>query len=680
MNLYPKALQYITQGYSIIPLKLDKKPAINSWREFQKAQPTDEMLERWWDCEELKNNIGVVTGKISGITVIDIDTKDPENTVALDTFPQTYTVQTPSGGYHLYYEYDARIKQTANTYPQFPHVDIRNDGGYVVAPPSETMYRSGDKKKGGRYKVVCKMHPAPFPADLFLTSTTATSSKKKGKANINDKIEDLKKMKNGDGRNTAMCSIAGSLLYRNRWEDFPNLKVVFNAINDMLDEPLKDTEIDTIWKSITAKVRANNNGIELEKNEKGIPYPNLENIKRILTNDDDFVDCVFYDEFSQTYKYRPTPKAPYRDIHDTDITTITRNLSKKYDFLQMVVPQKIQLAVDEYGRENSRDLAADYIKGLTWDKVDRLSTWLTETYGTENDEYHRAVASNWMKGLVSRITNPGCKFDYVLVLEGPQGAKKSTSLGVLGEVMPGGNWHVETTAAPDNKDFLMLLQGNAIIEFSEGETLSRGAIKQLKAVITTQYDKYRSPYGRYIENHPRRCVFAMTTNQSEYLKDETGNRRWLPVACMKEAEIEWLTTNREQLLAEAYYRVNELKETTYEFPEEATMQQQMARQIHDPNADRVAEWYLTVLKDHHRKAGITPHMAFTSALGQMNGNFTRRDEMSITTIFKLNMGLVRQRVMIGGHRAWRWYKEGEGEPLEGVPITQETLKQLEDDF
>src|ERR1019366_5023328 len=114
----------------------------------------------------------------------------------------------------------------------------------------------------------------------------------------------------------------------------------------------------------------------------------------------------------------------------------------------------------------------------------------------------------------------------------------------------------------DNKDFFMQFQGKLFVEFSEGETLNRTETKKMKAIITTQFDRYRPPFGRSSQDFPRRCVFAMTTNQEEYLKDETGNRRWLPVRLVKKtADTEWLAENREQIFAEAYHRVITLKET-----------------------------------------------------------------------------------------------------------------------
>jgi len=246
-------------------------------------------------------------------------------------------------------------------------------------------------------------------------------------------------------------------------------------------------------------------------------------------------------------------------------------------------------------------------------------------------------------------------------------------MGILG-----GDWYHETVATPDNKDFFLSLQGNLIIEFSEGETLSRGEIKQLKAVITTQEDKYRAPYERHVQTHPRRCVFAMTTNQSEYLKDETGNRRWLPVACVGDADTDWLRDNRDQVMAEALYRVEELKETTYEFPESVKLEQEK-RQVVSPNTDRVREWYYNTLQEDHRVHGVTPHLVFTGALGMKEGQkFSRMDSIEIINILKF-MGLEQKQVRVRGTRARRWFEKGADTPL-SLMTEEEMSKDLESAF
>lgn len=163
--LYTKAFEYAVRGYSVIPIRKNKLPQIDSWRKYQ-TEPADEaQIEEWW-TKFPGANVGIVTGKVSGITVVDIDTKGGK-AVPLDTFPETYTVKTPTGGYHLYYRYDPSIQQTANTFPQFPNVDIRNDGGYVIAPPSECDYVKHKERVRGTYRVEKKVAIAPFPVKLF---------------------------------------------------------------------------------------------------------------------------------------------------------------------------------------------------------------------------------------------------------------------------------------------------------------------------------------------------------------------------------------------------------------------------------------------------------------------------------------------------------------------------------
>ena len=646
-SLYSKALQYAVSGYSIIPLKKDKRPAIASWLDFQKEPATEEIIEGWW-LSHPEANIGIITGRISGITVVDIDTKG-ETVVDLNVFPETFTVATPSGGYHLYYQYDPEIKQTANTYPQFPHVDIRNDGGYVVAAGSVTSYAGKDGVAvGGEYKIYRKGEIMPFPRELFLTETT---KRKTPKTKLGQKLEQLKELKDGDGRNNAMCSLLGTMLRGQPKTHYPEVRDAFYAIAETVKNPLQRVELEAIWNSIGGRAFEEATMVDLMVNGKGEPYVNLENIKKILMEDPDFKNRVVFDTFLQMYLYRDVVGGKYEELHDTHEITITREISVKYSGFAMVAPEKVRMAIMEVARKCRVDAAADYVRGLEWDKVARLDRWLVDTYNVEDNEYHRSVGSNWFKGMAKRMLVPGSKFDYVLVLEGPQGSKKSTSLGVLG-----GAWHVETTGSPDSKDFLMLLQGNLIIEFSEGETLSRGEIKQLKALITTQSDKFRAPYERHVQTHPRRCVFAMTTNQTEYLKDETGNRRWLPVSTVGEANVEWLRTNRDQLFAEAAYRVEVLNETTHEFSSDVG-EEQAKRQVSDPNEDRIVEWYIG-LTDIQKNAGVTADMINSGAFLHVGGKLTKKEEMDITGVLRGILKLEKKQIMVKGTRFMRWFPSG----------------------
>lgn len=391
-----------------------------------------------------------------------------------------------------------------------------------------------------------------------------------------------------------------------------------------------------------------------DKKEK-VFIQNTENICRVLRKHAKFSGRLRFDNFKNSFEILLEEKKIWKNMSDTDAINFQTQISILFPFFSMVNKTMVSDAMIKVAKENEIDSAADFIRSVIWDKKARLDSWLTHTYGVENNAYHTAVGSNWLKGLVKRIIEPGCKFDYVLVLEGKQGSKKSTSLNILG-----GSWHVETTMSTDNKDFFMQFQGKAIVEFSEGETLSRTEVKRMKAIITMQTDKYRAPYERTSEDYPRHCVFAMTTNQEEYLKDETGNRRYMPVAVVSpQANVEWLKENRDQLFAEAYHRTFILKENVYDFPEEDMLREQDARRVNDPNADLVLNWYYNDLTDMQREEGIT----ITQAFKVIHGNFSAKhldkyNEMLIVDILKRNLKLENKQVMRGGLRLRKWFKVG----------------------
>ena len=409
------------------------------------------------------------------------------------------------------------------------------------------------------------------------------------------------------------------------------------------------------------------------KGKKFVPSLCVENIVEVLRKHPQFKGTLRKDEF--TGKGEIKEKGKWRQFVDVDAIVIQTKISRLFDDFQLVSKGMVFDAIDFMFLENRYDSVKDFLTALTWDGAPRLDTWLCDAYGVEDNIYHRAVASNWMKGMVKRMMYPGCKFDYVLVLEGEQGRKKSTSLNVLG-----GQWYLETVMDTNTKDFFMQFYGKAIVEFSEGETLSRTEVKRMKAIITTQVDTFRAPYERAMQDHPRRCVFAMTTNTSEYLKDETGNRRWLPVETKRESDIEWIEKNREQLFAEAYHRAITLKETVWEFPEEETREQQNTRRISDPNEQVVVDWYLS-LPQYKKQEGVTTLNAFVEGFNNNMGSkkMSRSDEMSIANVFKDTLRLVKQRNMRDGIRMYRWYPEGHVQELIESPF-EISEKEVEQDF
>jgi len=399
---------------------------------------------------------------------------------------------------------------------------------------------------------------------------------------------------------------------------------------------------------------------------------NTENIRRILNGHSEFVGRFRYDEFTNTFEIKINNS--WRPFRDSDTLDIQTRLSILFPFLQKVGKEMVYDAIIKVSIDNSIDSAADYLRSLVWDQTPRLDKWLCTVYGAKDDVLTHTIGANWLKGLVHRLIEPGCKFDYVLVLESEQGMKKSTSLNILGA-----SWHVETTMSTDSKDFFMQFAGKAIIEFTEGETLNRTEVKKMKAIITTQSDKYRPPYERVSRDFPRRCVFAMTTNQTEYLKDETGNRRWLPIRCTKIADIEWLRANRDQLFAEAYHRVINLKETTYEFNEKELKAEQALRQLINPWEELVVDWYFK-LTDVERYRGITTTMAYQKGV-QGSQPFSKEvsthDSMIVGAILRSALKLERRRARGDGERSYFYYPTQE--TLDMMPKTIQ-IADLEEQF
>ena len=245
----------------------------------------------------------------------------------------------------------------------------------------------------------------------------------------------------------------------------------------------------------------------------------------------------------------------------------------------------------------------EYLRRLAWDGKPRLDTWLTYYLGADEQpaEYLALVGSKWLIGAVSRVFEPGCKFDSVLILEGSQGLGKSMALRALA-TFGGEDFFLDSVGDMALKDTLMTMQGKLIVEIAELASFRKSENEEIKAFITRQVDEYRPPYGRTVVKRPRYFVLAGSTNEVEegYLTDDTGNRRYWPVKC-KASTSRRSSATHDQLWAEAVrrYQAGERAWLAAEESVHFSAREQKSRFMEDAWQDRIAdiarhEWTLKI--------------------------------------------------------------------------------------
>ena len=277
--------------------------------------------------------------------------------------------------------------------------------------------------------------------------------------------------------------------------------------------------------------------------EEGTPKNTLANLAIILTADPRWQGRIRYNELAGSIEL---DGQPIQDHNEIDAAVW---LADNYG-LQAATMRVREAAIYAAHRLPYHPIR-DYLNRLQWDGTERIGSWLKDYMGAEDLPIIAEIGRRFLMSCVARVMEPGCKVDTVLILQGPQGARKSTGL----QALCGADWFGDTALDLRNKDALAMLQGRWIYEWGELDSLRRRQSTTVKAFLSSQVDRYRPAYGRNVVERPRQCVFVGSTNEFEFLRDSSGERRFWPVKAPA-VDLDGLAEARDQLWAEAltWYR------------------------------------------------------------------------------------------------------------------------------
>jgi predicted P-loop ATPase len=303
-------------------------------------------------------------------------------------------------------------------------------------------------------------------------------------------------------------------------------------------------------------------------------------------------------------------------------------------------------AVQTSARDHPFHPVKAYLQELAWDGVERLNRWLCTYLGADDTEYSHAIGSRWLISAVARIFRPGAKADCCLILEGPQGIRKSTALRTLA-----GEYFTDELADLGSKDAAMQTRGVWVIELSELDSFSHSEVARIKAFMSRTTDRFRPPYGMRLVESLRQCVFAGTVNHSTYLRDETGGRRFWPVTCGR-IDIDALSRDRNQLWAEAKTQFDAGSVWWLETAELVQMasDQQMERYEGDPWEEVIGPWV-----DGRLSVSISD--VLQKCVQKPQALWTQTDKNRAARCLKA-LRWERYRERQGSRLEWRYRKEG----------------------
>lgn len=385
---------------------------------------------------------------------------------------------------------------------------------------------------------------------------------------------------------------------------------------------------------------------DLSTDGRGRPEATEDNIVRVLTHAPEWVGVLAFDAFANNIVMRQPP--PWHDDvagadgakagpwKAGDDARLVCWLQREIGMHAKVLP--VMAALQLVAEHNAYDPVRDYLDSLPeWDSTPRLGTWLQVYAGgtAESARYLARVGTMFVISMVARICDPGCQVHHCIIFEGAQGAGKSSAARAL---VPNPEWFAEHNANIGDKDAMMILAGRWVVEMAELDALGKAEITKMKRYMTDANDTYRTPYDRRVSRFPRRCVFVGTTNDSEYLRDPTGNRRFWPVK-VGDVDVAGIARDRDQLFAEALFRYRQGEEFWPQADDVGMFtDEQELRFRPDPWETPIADWLekwssrTVTARDAEHEGFITTDLLLKKAVGKDRADQTDGDGVRIGRI------------------------------------------------
>lgn len=518
--------------------------------------------ERWSDA-----NVGIATG--AGLVVIDIDPRSGGDDSIVDlrrslgALPDTVEALTGGGGRHIYLAAPCEVRNSAGVLA--PGIDVRGDGGYVVAPPSTHASGRGYAWESSSRPDEVDVAPAP---KAWLDAMTA---RPKLRALPGGKGEPFPEGQRNASLYKRACSMRASGF------DQPAILAAIMSENDArCVPPLDPAEVKAIVASackhpegfspevrakIEARTAARDEGLSpaQPKNEtgdwrddlyltpRGAVRNTFANICTILRNAEEYGERLRYNEMLIA------PTLGGRPMQEAELGLMREAIERRYGFSPGA--DSMSQALLAVAWERRYHPVRDYLAALTWDGVERIDALCANVLHADPSPINRTMVRAWFVSAVARAMEPGCKCDTALVLVGDQGARKSTFYRVLA-----GEWFSDTAVDIESKDAMMQINGAWIYELGEIEHVTgRAHAGRIKAFISSAKDTFRAPFHRTLSSYPRTNVIVGSTNEDQFLNDPTGSRRFWCVRVGARVDIDALERDRDQIWAEAVaaYRAKE---------------------------------------------------------------------------------------------------------------------------